>query len=64
MLIVALIIGFIFIRNIEVLRISGLTQSNDNQMVILELENGGFSDIQLLSVTTNDTREPYKSELG
>ncbi len=63
-LIVALIIGFIFLRNLQVLKISGITQSSDIKMVILELKNSGFRDIKLLNVTMNESQIPDRSELG
>lgn len=63
-LLVLLLIALIALSNYQALRISGITQSMDNQMVVLELENKGWSDIELLHVTINETQIPDRSELG
>ncbi|WP_088547747.1 hypothetical protein [Paenibacillus aquistagni] len=63
-LLVLLLIVLIALSNYQALRISGITQSMDKQMVVLELENKGWSDIELLHVTINETQIPDRSELG
>ncbi|RKP57982.1 hypothetical protein D7Z26_00245 [Cohnella endophytica] len=64
-LIIILFASFIYLRNNQVINITGLTQSNETgkQSIILELENKGVADIKLLKVFINNSQLPNKVEL-